>query len=580
MFVRTIKIHIVFLGKHLCISIALYDSWLRGPIEWLSKEGTTPHHDYDLVDPAMDIEIKQDIVVCKAETFTALSWTLRYEKFSSWKNLVRAIMCLRRVVRNWASRKKNDCKNNDGSEYRKAEMLIIQHVQSEVSQQEISAVKGERPLPKSSSILRLNPVLDEEGIIRVGGRLQRSDFDLSERNPILVPGNHHIAKLLVLNFHKMTRHQGRHITEGAIRSAGFWITGAKRLVSSVIYKCVNCRRGHGKLLTQKMADLPAIRLKPSPPFTYVGVDCFGPWSVTTRRTRGGSADSKRWAALFTCMCCRAVHIEVLEQMNTPSFINALRRFYAIRGNVKEFYSDRGTNFVGSVRELSMHSVNVEDPPIHNLLIDKGTIWRFNTPHSSHMGGTWERLIGTTRRILDSMLQENQHVKLTHEVLTTFLAEVMAIINNRPIVPISTDSASPEVLTPNVLLTQKTGDVFESHMDFDVRNMYTSQWKVVQILANRFWDQWRKEYLQSLQQRRKWTDTRPNVQEGDVVLLKDEDQHRNFWPLCRITRVFPSEDNLVRKVELVTFKAGTKRIYVRPITQIVPLLCNFDQMFAQ
>ena len=274
-----------------------------------------------------------------------------------------------------------------------------------------------------------------------------------ERNPILVPGNHQIAKLLVLHFHKMTHHQGRHITEGAIRSAGFWITGAKRLVSSLIYKCVNCRRGHGKLLTQKMADLPAIRLKPSPPFTYVGVDCFGPWSVTTRRTRGGSADSKRWAALFTCMCCRAVHIEVLEQMNTPSFINALRRFYAIRGNVKEFYSDRGTNFVGSVRELSMHSVNVEDPPIHNLLIDKGTIWRFNTPHSSHMGGTWERLIGTTRRILDSMLQENQHVKLTHEVLTTFLAEVMAIINNRPIVPISTDSESPEVLTPNVLLTQ-------------------------------------------------------------------------------------------------------------------------------
>ena len=129
----------------------------------------------------------------------------------------------------------------------------------------------------------------------------------------------------------MTHHQGRHITEGAIRNAGLWITGAKRLVSSVIYKCVSCRRGHGKLLTQKMADLPAIRLKPSPPFTYVGVDCFGPWSVTTRRTRGGSADSKRWAALFTCMCCRAVHIEVLEQMNTPFFVNALRRFYAIRG---------------------------------------------------------------------------------------------------------------------------------------------------------------------------------------------------------------------------------------------------------
>ena len=88
----------------------------------------------------------------------------------------------------------------------------------------------------------------------------------------------------------------------------------------------------------------------------------------------------------------------------------------------------------------MHSVNVEDPSIHNLLIDKGTIWKFNTAHSSYKG---------TTRIL-----ENRHVKLTHEVLTTFLAEVMAIINNRHIVPISTDSESPEVLTPNVLLTQK------------------------------------------------------------------------------------------------------------------------------
>nr|XP_022300829.1 uncharacterized protein LOC111109032 [Crassostrea virginica] len=164
-------------GTKPTVDSALYDSWLRGPIEWLSKEGTTPHHDYDLVDPATDLEIKQDIVVCKRETSTALSWTLRYEKFSSWKNLVRAIMCLRRVIRNWANRKDNDCKNDDGSEYRKAEMLIIQHVQSEVYQQEIPAVKCGKPLPKSSSILRLNPVLDEEGIICVGGRLQRSDFD-------------------------------------------------------------------------------------------------------------------------------------------------------------------------------------------------------------------------------------------------------------------------------------------------------------------------------------------------------------------------------------------------------------------
>ncbi|XP_062590301.1 uncharacterized protein LOC134251896 [Saccostrea cucullata] len=564
-------------GTKSTIDSALYDSWLSGPIEWLRLEDTVdgPAPTYDLVDPTMDKEIKQDTVVCKVDVSTPLSWTSRFERFSSWKNLVRAIMCLKRIVHAVAHHRKDIKATEDSSAFRKAEELIIHHVQLEVYEKEITALKNERPLPRNSPILRLNPSLDEEGMVRVGGRLQHGDFDLGERSPILVPGSHHIAKLLALHFHELTHHQGRHITEGAIRNAGLWITGAKRIVTSLIYKCVICCRGRGKLLTQKMADLPAIRLKPSPPFTYVGVDCFGPWSVTTRRTRGGSADSKRWAALFTCMCCRAVHIEVLEQMNTPSFVNALRRFYAIRGDVKEFYSDRGTNFVGSVRELGINSVNVEDAPIHNLLTDKGTVWRFNPPHSSHMGGTWERLIGVTRRILDAILQENRHVKLTHEVLTTFLAEVSAIVNNRPIVPIATDTESPQVLTPNVLLTQKMGNVSESHMNFDVRDMYTSQWKIVQILANRFWDRWRKEYLQSLQERRKWADTKPNVQEGDIVLMKDAEHHRNFWPLCRVTRVFPSEDHLVRKVELMTFKDGAKRTYVRPITQIVLLLSNHN-----
>lgn len=80
---------------------------------------------------------------------------------------------------------------------------------------------------------------------------------------------------------------------------------------------------------QKMADLPAERLAPAPPFSYVGLDVFGPWQVCARRTRGGFANAKRWAVLFTCMTTRAIHIEVIESMVTSSFINALRRFLAL-----------------------------------------------------------------------------------------------------------------------------------------------------------------------------------------------------------------------------------------------------------
>jgi len=93
---------------------------------------------------------------------------------------------------------------------------------------------------------------------------------------------------------------------------------------------------------QKMANLPIERVEQAPSFIYVDVDTFGPWQVVSRRTRGGSANSKRWAILFACLRIRAIHIEVVDEMSASAFINAMRRFIAIRGEVKEFRSDRGT----------------------------------------------------------------------------------------------------------------------------------------------------------------------------------------------------------------------------------------------
>jgi hypothetical protein len=115
-----------------------------------------------------------------------------------------------------------------------------------------------------------------------------------------------------------------------------------------------------------MADLPDERLTSCPPFTYMGVDCFGPWDIVTIRTRGGSANSKRWAVMFACLSCRGVHIEIIEEMSTSSFINALRRFISIRGYVKEFFSDRGTNFVGGIKDLGIQSIYDKDSSLKKI----------------------------------------------------------------------------------------------------------------------------------------------------------------------------------------------------------------------
>jgi len=117
-------------------------------------------------------------------------------------------------------------------------------------------------------------------------------------------------------------------------------------------------------------------------------------------------------------------------------------------------------------------------------VPQGCSWEFNPPDSSHMGGLWEHMIGIARRILDSMfLQLSTH--LTHKVLCTLMAEVSAIINAQSLLPVSADPEQPCILSPSMLLTQKTG-VPPPPGHFSDKDLYTKQWKQGQALANQFW----------------------------------------------------------------------------------------------
>lgn len=138
---------------------------------------------------------------------------------------------------------------------------------------------------KKSGLQRLNMFLDGDGMIRVGGRLRHMSTDLAQMHPIVLPKGHHVSTLIVRHFHKLTHHQGRQITHGAIRQAGYWLIGAHRLIARELNQCVVCRKLRSVGLVQRMADLPADRVEEGPPFTNVGFNVFGPWTITTRRTR-------------------------------------------------------------------------------------------------------------------------------------------------------------------------------------------------------------------------------------------------------------------------------------------------------
>ncbi len=406
-----------------------------------------------MIEPDADIEVYPEATTLTTNLEVPYLGSHRFSRFSNWTRLQRTIAKLIQVARGFQNGNKGGWKRfeeqPETSTLQSATSVILSAIQKEGFSQEIKCLHNNQHVNKKSPLKSLSPFIGKQGLVRVGGRCERQDVPYDQRHPTILPQKSHITDLVVRHFHEEIHHQGRKLTEGAIRSAGYWITGSKRLVCTMISKCVTCKKLRGSPATQKMADLPADRIEPCPPFTSVGLDVFGPWEVITRKTRGGSANSKRWAVIFTCMYSRAVHIEVLESMTTSSMINALRRFFAFRGPAKVLRSDQGTNFIGAANELKLIA---EDSDVKQLLHTKRCNWLFNPPKASHMGGAWERMIGTTRNILDSILKTQKGI--SHEVLTTVLCEAMEIINSRPFVEISTDPDLPTVLTPATLLTQK------------------------------------------------------------------------------------------------------------------------------
>ena len=543
--------------------------YLTGP-DFLRFDTKVASCEYPLVDPNEDKEVRREVSVHKTETIDHIDYTLsnRFSHFSSWNSLVRALMFLKGRIRKL---------HNESKPTRlDVEQFIVRVVQKEAYATELESLQTGNFLSRKSSILPLAPVLDHNGILRVGGRLKRAKTIPQNLQPIIIPRNNHVANLLVRHYHSIVHHQGRHMTEGALRSSGYWVIGSKRLVSAIISRCVICLKSRGKFRIQQMSDLPEDRVSPGPPFTFVGLDTFGPWSVLHRKTRGCLAQQKRWTILFTCLVSRAIHLEVVDEMSSAAFINAFRRFVAIRGPVKLLRSDRGTNFVGAVQDLGIEAEFVENGTVSKTLETCGTTWKFNPPHSSHFGGSWERMIGICRRVLDDMLIQEKH-KLTHDSLVTLMAEVSAIVNSRPLLPISTDPENPEVLSPSVLLTHKKGqNDITSLPQFGIKDMLRSQWKLVQGLADEFWSRWTKEYISTLQVRRKWTQKETSLNVGDIVLLREKEAHRSVWPMAVVTKLFPSShDSLVRKVEIRLTRENKTCTLVRPVVELVPLVLVDD-----
>ncbi|KAJ8035478.1 hypothetical protein HOLleu_22721 [Holothuria leucospilota] len=178
-------------------------------------------------------------------------------------------------------------------------------------------------------------------------------------------------------------------------------------------------------------------------------------------------------------------------MDSSCFLNAIR-FFEVVGLARR--SDCGSNFVGACNEIGRQLGDKE--PIKRYLLSHRCEWVFNPSHASNMGGAWERMIGIARMYV-SISPDVKASKLIHEVFTTLMAEVAAIINSRPLLPDCNVPGVPLNLSPNMLLTMKSSQITAPEGVINHKDLLRSHWRRVQHLSNMFWEKWRKEYITSV-----------------------------------------------------------------------------------
>jgi hypothetical protein len=531
-------------------------NWFAGPQSLWERDVSFADN------PAMELrvgdpEVRSSIVLStkSAEVFPLLD---RLNKFSKWSAALRAVAQLQRLARGERHRRTSTVQ-----ERKEAEHFIIGLVQQRAFEEEIEQLNAKDSLTRTSKLFTLDPFL-QDGILRIGGRLTKSALSDELKHPAILPKDSHVTELIIDYCHERTQHQGRGMTQNEVRSNGYWVVGGSKVVAAHLRRCVWCRKFRRPVEEQKMADLPEDRVETSPPFAYCGIDCFGPFKV-----KQGRKEYKRYGLLLTCMCSRAVHIEVLDDMTTDAFINALRCFIAIRGTVRQIRCDQGSNFIGAKNEFSEALKEMDGGRLQAYLAERQCDFVMNAPHSSHAGGVWERQIRTIRNVLTSLFEQCPS-RFDDASLRTFFYEAMHIVNSRPL---STENINDpthlEPLTPNHLLTMKSSLALPPPGHFVKQDLYIrKRWRRVQYLTEQFWSRWRKEYLLNLTQRQKWHVQRRNLKVGDIVVIKDDGVARNQWPMARVTDTIASHDGLVRKVKVQT-SSGT--VLERPIQQLVLLL---------
>ena len=248
--------------------------WINGPAFLWDNEASwkIPDLEHNFLKLAPDYkEAKKVSVLTTAVKEELISLLQCLEYFSDWFRAKRAIAVCRRYLYGLLARvRSGKVQPQDANkiatqksqtvnieELKSAKRKIMKQVQGDAFEKEIKtpmsltltnkmqreeARKQNQEIKQASMLYRLDPFLDREGILRVGGRIQQASLHEDIKNPVILPKKGHITELLIKDFHEKAHHQGRGFTLHEIRSNGYWIIGCSGAVSGFIKDCVTCQR--------------------------------------------------------------------------------------------------------------------------------------------------------------------------------------------------------------------------------------------------------------------------------------------------------------------------------------------------
>ena len=233
---------------------------------------------------------------------------------------------------------------------------------------------------------------------------------------------------------------------------------------------------------------PRERTEGSTAFEVVGVDFAGP----IKYRKSPRVEGKAYLVLYACSLSRALHLEVLPNLETVAFLGSLKRLVARRGRPAKIFSDNGRTFVGAAKWLKQIR---SDEGLQAYLADEGINWQFNLSRAPWWGGQFERLVGLFKRAFFKTIGGGM---LTWTELSEVVLEVETQLNRRPLSYVEDDVQLP-ILTPATFLFQRTNRLpeqepwREGNVDLRRRARYLRSCK------DALWKRWSGEYLTALRE---------------------------------------------------------------------------------